>query len=535
MKVAAAGSSAAAASSSTDPPSLLGVPLQRDTYRRLATATYCTALFLGGCCVNIVGPAGPTLARSMHSSVTMIGSVFAAEGAGNTLGSSLISTLLSRYSGHTVVSVLCLLLFFAIGLVPSCTTIVQVVALYVVVGGCLGLINGASNTLVTWVHTGRNVGPWVNLINASFGLGASCAPLIFVAVERRVGNGLVAFSAIGAFATVPALAATLLPSPAQPPPPKQQAASDDDDDDDESARHPLRGLGVGHGASTFAGIDLGSRAAYVRLTVLLPLMLVITLVIGAEIAFAGWIYTYAIERAGMKRAAAAYLNSLFWTAFTAGRVATIPLAACLSPGMLLVPTLALEVGSVLVILCSPGSARCQSATTRAAPARPALPPPCSWRAWRARRPRRAADLAAACARARTGERAVGGHRRLGRGLLRALLERDLAPRLVRAAHALDRQLHGHGRRRRPHDAAQLCGLPRARRRPRLRRARVGLRRVRHRRPPRRHCRRAAPAAQLHARARQRPGQAAPQDAAEGARRRRRRPPRREDLRRGDRP
>ena len=92
-----------------------------------------------------------------------------------------------------------------------------------------------------------------------------------------------------------------------------------------------------------------------RLTVIAPLMATVTFVIGAEIAFAGWIYAYAIERAGMRRSSAAYLNSLFWTTFTAGRVCTIPLAACVSPGMLLVPTLILEVGSVLFILASPGS------------------------------------------------------------------------------------------------------------------------------------------------------------------------------------
>lgn len=324
--------------------------------RALTTAAYCSALFLGGLCVNIIGPAGPTLARSMHTSVAMIGNIFAAEGAGNTLGSSLISALLDRFSGHTLIASICLLLFFVVGLVPSCTSIAHVVVLYMIVGGCLGLMCGASNTLVTWVHAGSNVGPWVNLINASFGLGASCAPLLFVAVEQRVGNGLAAFSAIGVFAMVPALSTMLLPSPARPPP-KQlpQGTERDEEEEEESARHPLRGLGIGRGASTFAGIDLGSRATYVRVTVVAPLMAVVTLVIGAEIAFAGWIYTYAIERAGMKREAAAYLNSLFWTTFTVGRVCTIPLAACLSPGMLLVPTLVLEVASVVGILAAPGS------------------------------------------------------------------------------------------------------------------------------------------------------------------------------------
>ena len=182
----------------------------------------------------------------------------------------------------------------------------QVVGLYVVVGCCLGLINAMSNTLITWVQAGRNVGPWVNLVNASFGLGASGAPLLFVAVEKRVGNGLAVFSAIAAIAAIPAVAASILPSPSAPPP-KSAAAPEDE------STKPLKGLGTGHGTSTLAGVDLGSRANYVRVTVVAPLMVTMTLVIGSEIAFAGWVYSYAMERVGMKSTEAAYLNSLFWT------------------------------------------------------------------------------------------------------------------------------------------------------------------------------------------------------------------------------
>ena len=135
------------------------------------------------------------------------------------------------------------------------------IALYLAAGVCLGLNNGLANTLINWLYTGRNgtatreqvaslhpqafkiwsalippkplpspptcalrvcpcasaVGPWVNLINASFGLGASSAPLLFVAIEHSVGNGLVAFSVIGALAAVPGLAASLLASPNAPP------------------------------------------------------------------------------------------------------------------------------------------------------------------------------------------------------------------------------------------------------------------------------------------------------------------------------
>jgi FHS family Na+ dependent glucose MFS transporter 1 len=329
---------------------LAGRRLSGDTYRFMATSMYCTALCLGGLCVNIVGPAGPSLAVSVHARATLIGNIFAAEGAGNTLGSSVASMALARVSGHPLIGSLCLLLFVVVGLIPSCTSGLQVIALYVIIGAALGLIGSVANTLITWVHAGHNLGPWVNLINSSYGLGASTAALIFLAADQRMGNGLAAFSMVAFFAAFPAALAFALPSPSAPPP-----SQPDDKDQDESA-HPLRGIGVSHSTSTIAGIDLGSRAAYVRVTVVGPLMAAVLIVIGAEIAFAGWIYAYAVDRVGMGQSDAAYLASLFWGTFTAGRLCTIPLAAFFSPGALLVPTMLLEVCSMLLIIGAPGSA-----------------------------------------------------------------------------------------------------------------------------------------------------------------------------------
>ena len=46
-------------------------------------------------------------------------------------------------------------------------------------------------------------------------------------------------------------------------------------------------------------------------------------------------------------AQAAYLSSLYWSAFVVGRLSATPLAAYFSPGAILVPSLALEVRRLL--------------------------------------------------------------------------------------------------------------------------------------------------------------------------------------------
>ena len=96
----------------------------------------------------------------------------------------------------------------------------------------------------------------------------------------------------------------------------------------------------------------------------------------------------ATKRVGMLKNDAALLNSSFWLAFTvgpsrdpsthlvepqpaclpprvttvprrvAGRMCMVPLAACFSPGMLLLPTLSLNLCSMLLILYNPASATC---------------------------------------------------------------------------------------------------------------------------------------------------------------------------------
>ena len=60
--------------------------------------------------------------------------------------------------------------------------------------------------------------------------------------------------------------------------------------------------GKPRGGSTLLGIDLGSRRAYVQLTVMAPLMVLMTLGIGGEIAYGAWIFSYATERARMPAA-----------------------------------------------------------------------------------------------------------------------------------------------------------------------------------------------------------------------------------------
>ena len=321
-------------------------------HRRLATALYCCVQLVNGLSVNIIGPTAPFLTKALHTTVAHVGNILAAEGAAVICASLLIAVVLARLPGHAVMSVACVIVFCCLWSVPSCESVSAVSALYFGVGGCLGLMSGMSSAMVSWVHTGRNVGPWVNLINAFFGLGATSAPLLFTHLHGADGGELRAFSAIACFAAGTAAFAALLRSPAAAPPAKPSEAPPRAT----AARGKSRGGGgAARGTSELCGVDLGSRTSYVTLTVVAPLMAMMTLGIGGEIAYGAWVYSYATERVGMARPDAAYLNSFYWSAFTVGRLCTIPLAAVVPPELLLLPSMATGVVFALLVLLSGGS------------------------------------------------------------------------------------------------------------------------------------------------------------------------------------
>jgi MFS transporter, FHS family, Na+ dependent glucose transporter 1 len=74
--------------------------------------------------------------------------------------------------------------------------------------------------------------------------------------------------------------------------------------------------------------------------VVIAAMLFLFFYVGAEIAFSGWIYTYALTLNLATVTTAAYLTSAFWLTFTLGRLISIPLAMYFKPPQLIAAALA---------------------------------------------------------------------------------------------------------------------------------------------------------------------------------------------------
>jgi len=75
--------------------------------------------------------------------------------------------------------------------------------------------------------------------------------------------------------------------------------------------------------------------------------------VGAEVAFGGWVSTYAVALQLASAVGAAYLTAGFWCAFTVGRLLAIPLATRVPPHRMVLAALALCLALLAVLLLLP--------------------------------------------------------------------------------------------------------------------------------------------------------------------------------------
>jgi fucose permease len=175
------------------------------------------------------------------------------------------------------------------GLAPMVTQLWTLGAIILVLGLAEGALDVGGNTLLVWVHRDA-VGPFMNALHFFFGLGAFLSPLIIAQVLIRGGDLVRAYWTL-AVLLLPA--AFWLPRFSSPTAPETTT---------EGAANQVNG----------------------RLVALMVVFFF--LYTGAEIAFGGWIYSYAVALRPSNGAVAAYLTSTFWGALTVGRLLAVPLA-----------------------------------------------------------------------------------------------------------------------------------------------------------------------------------------------------------------
>lgn len=289
-----------------------------DNGRLFNTAGYSVAFIMLGLSRAVLGPTLPTLAGQTHVSLPAISILFTATALGGLVGSVAGGWLYDRLPGHPIMTTMMGVIAAIFVIIPIIPSLWMLTGLFLLLGIAESTVDLGGNTLLVWVHR-EKVGPFMNALHFFFGAGAFFSPVM---VGWMIGRGadIMRVYWVLALLIVPvAIGLVFLPSPASHAATKVK----------EKARMNLAPVG---GVALFFFLYTGS-----------------------EVAFGGWIYTYAVKLSLAVPTQAAYLTSSFWGALTLGRLLSIPLTARLQPVALLFGSLAGCVLSLAFILVFPYS------------------------------------------------------------------------------------------------------------------------------------------------------------------------------------
>jgi fucose permease len=257
------------------------------------TAVYYLASICLGMATAVLGPTLQGLAENTDSSLAQISSLFLLSSFGYLLGSYTSGRAYDRVKGHPILSLVLLIVASMLGVVPLVKTLLVLQVIFFIIGVAESSLDVGINTLLVWLH-GDRVPPFMNGLHAFYGIGTTIAPLIVAAVLSSAGTMNSIYWSLAALILPVGLLILLFPSPSYAQ--ARQLAEE--------------------------------RPA-------VPILVILTVVIffaftGAELGFAGWIYTYTATQVYASPTMAASMNAAFWAAITVGRVISIPLAVKLN-------------------------------------------------------------------------------------------------------------------------------------------------------------------------------------------------------------
>ena len=300
----------------------LSVPLtSASTTSYRLTAVYFAAFIALGLTVGSLGPTLPSLAEQTHVGLGAISYLFTARSMGYVLGAVRGGRLFDRHAGNPVMAVMLLAMSIMMALVPLVPNLWLLLIVMLILGAAEAALDVGANTLLAWAH-GKGVAPFMNAMHSFFGVGALVAPIVVAQ------TALLNYSTTASYFVIAAL---LLPIGAY----IFRLAS------------PI--------AAKTAKPDVPA-AADRALVFLIALFLF--LYVGAEVSFAGWIFTYSIKLNLTSATTAACLTSLFWGSLTLGRMLMITAAGRFKAGSILMSSLAGCLLSIGLMMISPHSFAC---------------------------------------------------------------------------------------------------------------------------------------------------------------------------------
>ena len=249
------------------------------------TILYSLAFVALGLISGSIGPTLPALAAQTNVELKQISNLFVARSFGTLVGSWMIGRLYDRFTGHPLLAGSLLASALAMAMFPASNLLWVLLALSVFIGLASASINVGGNALIVMVH-GERVRPFMSVLHFAFGLGGFLAPMLVALFESRADGLQWTYWSL-AMLSLPVILLTML------------------------SRSPAPSISHHE-----------EKAANIPTPLLILLLLYFFLEVGAEATVMGWIFSYAVSQ-GIPTKTAYQINSAFWAAFTAGRLATV--------------------------------------------------------------------------------------------------------------------------------------------------------------------------------------------------------------------
>ncbi|MEY3567301.1 MAG: hypothetical protein RLZ19_1315 [Actinomycetota bacterium] len=265
----------------------------------------------------MLGPSASYLEDRLGVGAGMIGVLFACSAAGNFAGAIVGGRSIVRFGGHPTLVAGLVGFVLGVGLLAAASTFAVAATGAVVIGASTGLADAGMNTMVVWSRLGAS-GPALNALHLSFGVGALLAPL---AVDRSLVLVDDLWLVVAFVVVLGGVSATLLRRHEPPNPPTVE---------DHASRPPLDSTST------------------------LVVAVFFLLYVGAEMGFAGWIFTYS-EDGGLSGSTPAIVTALFWASFSLGRLLAIPTSRVASPRAIVIGSCAFSVMALVPMVIADGA------------------------------------------------------------------------------------------------------------------------------------------------------------------------------------
>lgn len=280
--------------------------------------TYAICFVALGLSMSAIGPVLPFLADNVSVTFAQISFIFTTSSLGYLIGSAGGGRLYDRFKSHRLMLMAVLLMVASLTLITVTSHFYVLLFILFINGLGQGLLDVGGNVNLLWVFQSR-VGPYMNALHFSFGVGAFLSPILVHNVMQWSGGQLNwPFWTLAILSLPSIVGLLLLSSPSNP----------------EKA-------------------EIDKKPSQINLRLVILMMILFFLYVGVEGGFGGWIFTYATTLTIASEAGASYMTSVFWGALTLGRLLSVPLARKIAPSRLLIGNFSLAIAFLGLILLFP--------------------------------------------------------------------------------------------------------------------------------------------------------------------------------------